>query len=98
MDNYVVQNRIHRLSKGLFRDFYSIKEFAFDPSIGYQSLKLTAELHLTGKKTSLFGKFEVKKKSYGKISHIFYSLPNSLTKYDKTPQPNSLFLHFCKVF
>ena len=50
LDAYVVQNRVLRLSKGLFRGTYSIKEFTFDPHIAYQSFKLTAELHLTRKK------------------------------------------------
>ena len=44
---FFVQNRIIRLSKGLFRETYSIKEFTFDPHIAYQSFELTAELHLT---------------------------------------------------
>ena len=46
---YVVQNRVFRISKGLFRETYSIEEFAFDPHIAYQSYKLTAELYLTRK-------------------------------------------------
>ena len=46
---YYVQNRVLRLSKDLFRETYSIKEFTFDPHIAYQSFKLTAELHLTRK-------------------------------------------------
>ena len=46
---YVIQNRVLRLSKGLFRETYAIKEFIFDPHIAYQSYKLTAELHLTRK-------------------------------------------------
>ena len=47
LDVYVVQNRVIWLSKGLFRETYSIKEFTFDPQIAYQNIKLTAELHLT---------------------------------------------------
>ena len=47
LDVSVVQNRVLRLSKGLFRETYSIKEFTLDPHIAYQSFKLTAELHLT---------------------------------------------------
>ena len=47
LDVRIVQNRVIRLSKGLFRETYSIKEFNFDPHIAYQSFKLTAELHLT---------------------------------------------------
>ena len=49
LDVFIVQNRIVRLSKDLFRETYSIKEFSFDPHIAYQSFKLTAELHLTRK-------------------------------------------------
>ena len=48
-DVYVVQNRVLRLSKALFRETYSIKEFTFDSYFAYQSYKLTAELHLTRK-------------------------------------------------
>ena len=47
LDVYFVQNRVLRLSIGLFREAYSIKEFIFNPYIAYQSYKLTAELHLT---------------------------------------------------
>ena len=50
LDVYVVQNRVLRLSKGMFRETYSIKDFTFDPHIGYQRFELTAELYLTGKK------------------------------------------------
>ena len=49
LDVFIVPNRVIRLSKGLFRETYSIKEFTFDPHIAYQSFKLTAELHLTRK-------------------------------------------------
>ena len=49
LDVYVVQNRVLRLSKSLFSETYSFKEFTFDPYIAYQSYKLTAELHLTRK-------------------------------------------------
>ena len=63
LDVYVVQNRARRLSKSLFRETYSIKEFIFDPHIAYQSYKLTAELHLTRKELFIyFRKLEVKKK------------------------------------
>ena len=49
LDVYIVQNRTLRLSKGLFRETYSTKEFIFDPHIAYQSYELTAEVHLTRK-------------------------------------------------
>ena len=60
LDVYVVQNRVLRLSKSLFRETYSIKEFNFDSHIAYQSYKLTAELHC--RNFIYFGKFEVNKK------------------------------------
>ena len=46
---FFLQNRVIRISKGLFGEDYSIKEFTFDPNFEYQSFKLTAELHLTRK-------------------------------------------------
>ena len=49
LDVFIVQNRVIRLSKGLFRETYSIEELTFDPHITYQSFKITAELHLTSK-------------------------------------------------
>ena len=51
LDVFIIelQNRVIRLSKGLFRETYSFKELTFDPHIAYQSFKLTAELHLTRK-------------------------------------------------
>ena len=49
LDVYIVQNIVLRLSKGLFREVYSIKEFTIEPTIEYQSFKLTAELHLIRK-------------------------------------------------
>ena len=50
LDVFIVQNRVIRLSKGLFRETYSINEFTFEPSIAYHSFNFTAELHLTRKK------------------------------------------------
>ena len=50
LDVSVVQYRVLRLRKGLFRETYSIKELASDLRVSYQSFKLTAELHLTRKK------------------------------------------------
>ena len=95
---FIVQNRVIRLSKGLFRDTYSINYFTFDPQIAYQSFKLTAELHLT-KKEILFMLENLKliRKSYVNISKtlfILYPMP----KFVKTPQQSSLFLHFFKDF
>ena len=78
LDVYVVQNRVLRLSKDLFRETYEIKEFTFNPHIAYQSYKLTAELHLTRKEILFILKnLKLIKKSYDIISMTFYSLPNS---------------------
>ena len=35
LDVFIVQNRVNRLSEGLSRETYSIKEFTFDPHISY---------------------------------------------------------------
>ena len=37
LDVYVVQNRVLRISEGLIREIYSMKEVTFEPSFGYQS-------------------------------------------------------------
>ena len=98
LDVYVVQNRVLRLSKGLFRETYTIKEFISDPHIAYQSYKLTAELHLT-RKEILFILDDLKliKKSYDNISKTLF-IPHPTPKVVKTPQQTSLFLHFIKTF
>ena len=98
MDVFIVQNRVVRLSKGLFRETYSIKEFTFDSHIAYQSFKLTAELHLTRKET-LFDLENLKltKKSYDNISKTLF-IPYPKTKFVKTPLQSSLCLHFFKDF
>ena len=94
LDVYVVQNRILRLGKGLFRDTYSIKEFIFDPHIAHQSYKLTAELHLTRKEILfILEKLKLIKKSYDNISKTLL-IPYPTPKFVKTPQQSSLFLHF----
>ena len=65
LDVFIVQNRVIRLSKGLFRETYSIKEFTFDSHIAYQSFKLTAELHLTRKEILfILENLKLIKKSY----------------------------------
>ena len=97
LDVYDVQNRVLRISKGLFRETYSIKEFIFDPHIAYQSYKLTAELHLTRKEIFFLENLKLIKKSYNNISKtlfILYPTP----KLVKTPLQSSLFLHFFKAF
>ena len=50
---FMLQNRVLQISKGLFRETYSIKKFIFDTNLAYQSCKLTAGLHLT-RKENLF--------------------------------------------
>ena len=79
LDVYVVQKKVLRLSKGLFRETYSIKEFVFDPHFVYQSYKLTAELHLTRKEV-LFILENLKllrKVVRCNFKDSFYSLSNS---------------------
>ena len=97
-DVCVVQNRVLRLSKGLFGETYSIKEFTFDPHITYQSYKLTAEIHLTRREVLfILQKLKSIKKSYDKISKtLFIRYPTP--KFVKTPEQKSLFLRFFKDF
>ena len=98
LDVYVVQNRVLRLSKGLFRETYSIKEFTFDSHIAYQSYKLTAELHLTRKEILfILENLKLIKKSYDNISKTLF-IPYPTPKFVKTPQQSALFLHFFKDF
>ena len=82
LDVYVVQNRVLRLSKGLFRETYSMKEFIFDPRIAYQSYKLTAELHFSRKEILfILENLKLSIKSYDNISKtlLFHiQLPNLL--------------------
>ena len=74
LDVFIVQNRVIRLSKDLFRETYSIKEFNFDPHFGFQSFKLTAELHLTRKKILfILENLKLIKKSYDNLSKILFS-------------------------
>ena len=78
LDVYLVQNRVLRLSKGLFRETYSIKELIFDPHIAYQSFNLTAELHLTRKEILfILENLKLKKSRTIIFQTLFYSLPNS---------------------
>ena len=98
LDVFNVQNRVIRLSKGLFRETYSIKEFTFDSHIKYQSFKLTAELHLTRKEILfILENLKLIKKSYDNISKTLF-IPYPKPKFVKTPQQSSLFLHFFKDF
>ena len=74
LDVYDVQNRVLRLSKGLFRETYSIKEFTFDPHISYQSFKFTTDLQLTRKEVLfILENLKLIKKSYDNISKPFLS-------------------------
>ena len=98
LDVCVIQNRVLRLSKGLFRETYSIKEFIFDPHIAYQSYKLTAELHLTRKEILfILENLKLIKKSYDNTSKTLF-IPYPTPKFVKTPQQSFLFLHFFKRF
>ena len=98
LDVYVVQNRVFRQSKCLFRETCSIKEFTFDPHIAYQSFKLTADLNLK-RKENLFILENLKliKKSYDNISKSLFN-PYPISKFVKTPQQSFLFLPFFKDF
>ena len=98
LDVFTVQNRVIRLSKGLFRETYSIKKFTFDSHIAYQNFKLTAELHLTRKEILfILENLKLIKKLYDTISKtLFIPYPNP--KIVKTPQQSSLFLHLFKDF
>ena len=98
LDVFIVPNRVIRLSKGLFREIYSIKEFTFDPHIAYQSFKLTAELHLTRKEILfILENLNLIKKSYDIKSKTFL-IPYPKPKFVKTPQQSYLFLLFFKDF
>ena len=98
LDVFIVQNRVIRLSKGLFRETYSIKEFTFDPQIAYQSFKLTAELHLTRKEILfVLESLKLNKKLYDNVSKTLF-IPYPKPKFLKTPQKSSLILHFFEDF
>ena len=98
LDVYVVQNSVLRLSKGLFGETYSIKEFILDPHFAYQSYKLTDELHLTRKEIFfILENLKFIKKLYDNISKTLF-IPYPTPKFVKTPQQSSLFLHFLKTF
>ena len=100
LDVYVVQNRVLRLSKGLFCETYSIKEFVFDPHIAYQSYKPTAELHLSRKEFLLsFENLKLIKKSYDNISKTLFiptQLPNLLKLFSKVLY-SSIILRISKI-
>ena len=69
---YDIQNSIIWLKKGLFRETYSIKDFSFEPSIEYQSFKLTADLHMTRNKIL----FILKRSNF--IKHLFDIISEAL--------------------
>ena len=98
LDVFIVQNRVIRLSTGLFIETYSIKEFTFDSHIAYQSFKLSAEVNLTRKEILfILENLKLIKKSYDNISKTLF-IPYTKPKFFKTPQQSSLFLHFFKDF
>ena len=90
------QNRFIRLSKGLVRETYSVKEVTFKPSIQYQIFKFTAELHLTRKEVLvILEKLKLIKKLYDNISKtLFCSFPTP--KFVKTSQQSFFFFIFLK--
>ena len=78
-----MQNRVIRLSKGLFREIYSIKEFTCDPHIACQSFKFTAELHLLRKEILIIlENLKIIKKSYDNISKSIF-IPYPIPKFVK---------------
>ena len=98
LDVFIVQNRVIRLSKGLFRETYSIKEFIFDSHIAYQSFKLTAELHLTRKEILfILENLKLIKKSYDNISQTLF-IPYPKPKFVKTPQQILYSFFSLKIF
>ena len=86
----VVQNRLLRLSKGLFREKYSNKYFIFEASFEYQSFKLTAELNLSREEFFLFSKLWNWSNNISKSLFIPYSIP----KFETISLQSCLFLHF----
>ena len=98
LDVFIVQNRVIRLSKGLFRETYSIKEFTFDSHIAYQSFKLTAELHLTRKEILfILENLKLIKKLYDNISKTLF-IPYPKSKFVKTSQQSSYSFISLKIF
>ena len=99
LDVFIEQNRVLRLSKGLFKDTYSIKEFNCDPHIACQIFKHTAGLHLTRKEILfILENLKIIKKSYDNISKSLF-IPYPIPKFvKKNPQQSSLFFHFFRDF
>ena len=98
LDVYVVRNRVLRLSKGLFREAYSIKVFTFDPT--YCVSKLQTYGWITPHKERIFvysENLKLIKKLYDILSKSIF-IPYSIPIFVKTPQQISLFLHFFKDF
>ena len=101
LDFYVVPKRVLRLSKGLFRKTYSIKECTFDPIIAYQIYKLTAGLYVTRKEIIFFilENLKLKRKSYDNTSRTF-SIPIQLPNFSELPKKvfySSISLKILKV-
>ena len=98
MDVFIVQNRVIRLSKGLFRETYSVKELTFDPHIVYQSFNFTAELHLTRKQILfILEKLKFIRKSYDNVSKTLF-IPYPIPKFGKTPSKALYFFISIKIF
>ena len=82
LDVYVVRNRVLRLSKGLFREAYSIKVFTFDPT--YCVSKLQFYGWITPHKERIFvysENLKLIKKSYDIIRKSYENLFLSPTQY-----------------
>ena len=94
LDVYVVQNRLLRLSKGLFREKHSSKYLTFEASFEYQSFKLTADINLSREEFLLILEtLKVIKKIYDNISKSLF-IPYSIPKFKTTSLQSCLFLHF----
>ena len=98
LDVFIVQNGVIRLSKSLFRETYSIKEFTFDLQLAYQNFKFMAELHLTRKEILfILDNLKLIRKSYGILSKTLF-IPYPMPKFVQTLQQISSLLHFFKDF
>ena len=92
----IVKNRIIRLSKGLFREIYSIKEFILNHVLSIKALVLRLNYSRQGKKFVYSRKLEIDKKHMRQnIKGSFY--PLIIPKLVKTPEQSLFFLHLKKM-
>ena len=99
LEVYIVNNRVIRLSKCLFRQKILRKDPNFEPIMEYQSFKLTAQLNVT-RKEILFTLENLKliNKSCNSISKTLF-IPNPVLKFcQNSPSKVIFFLHFSKDF